>query len=52
MVLGALALGVYSVVVCQLMMRFRWSALQATALACLAWLSVALAAQRVLLGAS
>jgi Protein of unknown function (DUF3147) len=52
MVLGALALGVYSFVVCQLMMRFRWSALQATALACLAWLVVALAAQHVLLGAS
>jgi hypothetical protein len=37
MVLGAAALGLYSVISCQLMKRFHLSGLASTAVACLAW---------------
>lgn len=42
MIVGALALAVYSFAVCQLLMRPRWSALAATTSAILLWLVVAL----------
>lgn len=42
MMLGAVALCVYSIVVCQLLMRARWRALPATIGALLVWLAVAL----------
>jgi hypothetical protein len=42
MIWGAIALMVYSIVVCQLMMRLRWNALPATLLTLVVWLSVAL----------
>ena len=50
MILGAIALAAYSFVVCQLLMRFRWSALGATTAAVLAWLGIAIGLERVLLG--
>ena len=45
MVLGAIALVVYSIVVCQLLMRTGIGALQATALALVVWLLVAFGLQ-------
>jgi hypothetical protein len=42
MIWGAVALLVYSIVVCQLLMRFHWNALSATLAALIAWLFVAL----------
>ncbi len=42
MALGAMALLVYSIVVCQLLMRRRWNALPATLSALAVWLGVAL----------
>lgn len=42
MIWGAIALLVYSVVVCQLLMRFRWNALPVSFLALVAWIFVAL----------
>jgi hypothetical protein len=50
MILGSLALAVYSVAVCQLLMRARWSALVATTTALLVWLVVALESKHLLLG--
>lgn len=50
MVLGAVALGVYSVVVCQLLMRLQRSALAATLTATLAWFAVSFGFERLLLG--
>src|ERR1700756_5004760 len=41
MILGAIALAVYSILVCQLLMRLRCSALAATLVATAAWLVVA-----------
>jgi hypothetical protein len=41
MMMGAVALGVYSVVVCQLLVRVRLRALNATLLSLLVWLIVA-----------
>lgn len=42
MIWGAVALLVYSIIVCQLLMRFRWNALPATLLALVVWIAVAL----------
>jgi hypothetical protein len=42
MVWGAVALLIYSILVCQLLMRRRWNALPATIAALAAWLFVAL----------
>lgn len=42
MIWGSVALLVYSIVVCQLLMRSRWNALPATLAALIAWLAVAL----------
>jgi hypothetical protein len=39
MILGALALAAYSLLVCELVMRARWSALAATTAAMLPWLA-------------
>lgn len=50
MMLGALALAVYSLAVCQLLMRLRWSALAATTTAILLWLMIALASKHMLIG--
>jgi hypothetical protein len=50
MVLGAIALGAYAFVVCQLMMRLRWSALAATTTAMIAWFGVAFGLKLTLLG--
>jgi hypothetical protein len=50
MILGAIALAAYSFIVCQLLMRFRWSALAATAAAIIVWLGIATGLERVLLG--
>jgi hypothetical protein len=50
MILGAVALAVYSVAVCQLLMRARWSALAAATSAIVLWLAVALGSRQLLLG--
>jgi len=50
MILGAIALAAYSFVVCQLLMRPRWSALRATALAILVWLGIAIGLNHILWG--
>jgi hypothetical protein len=50
MIIGAAALAVYSFVVCQILMRLRWSALSATTAAALAWLCVAFGLKLVILG--
>jgi hypothetical protein len=50
MVLGTIALGVYSFLVCHLLMRARWSALAATSAATAGWLAVAIGLKQVLLG--
>ena len=42
MIWGALALLVYSIAVCQLLMRFHWNALPATLVALIVWLAAAL----------
>jgi hypothetical protein len=53
MIIGALALWLYSVTVCQLMQRGRFSALPATVVALLVWFAVALLGGMLLLrGAS
>jgi len=49
MILGAVALAIYSALVCQLLMRIRCSALLATLTALPAWLAVAIDLERVLL---
>jgi hypothetical protein len=41
MIWGAVALFLYSIAVCQLLMRFRWNALPATLVALVIWLAVA-----------
>jgi hypothetical protein len=51
MVLGAIALALYSIAVCQLLMRFRWSALAATSLTLVLWLAIALGGQQLFLAA-
>jgi hypothetical protein len=50
MVLGSIALAAYCFVVCQLLMRVRWSALAPTAVAAVAWFAVALELKAVWLG--
>ncbi|HET7020575.1 MAG TPA: DUF3147 family protein [Xanthobacteraceae bacterium] len=50
MILGGVALGVYSFLVCQLLMRVRCSALMATLAATPVWLVVALGLKQALLG--
>ena len=50
MILGAIALAVYSFAVCQLLKRARWSALAATTSAIVLWLAVALGSRQLLLG--
>ena len=49
---GAVALSCYSILVCQLLMRLRMSALPATLLSLVAWFIVALALHGILPGAS
>ena len=49
MIIGALALWLYSVTVCQLMQRGRFSALPATVVALLVWFAVALLGGMLLL---
>jgi hypothetical protein len=50
MFLGALALSVYCILVCQLLMRFRWSAIVAAGSALILWLVVALGLEQLLIG--
>lgn len=50
MILGAVALAVYSFFVCQLLMRVRCSALVATFATTAAWLMVAIGLKQALLG--
>ena len=50
MVLGAIALAAYGFVVCQFLVRLRWSALTSTAVAAVAWFAVALGLKAVWLG--
>jgi hypothetical protein len=50
MILGAVAFAVYSLLVCQLLMRARSSARAATAMATVVWLAVALGLERIVLG--
>ena len=50
MMIGALALAIYSVAVCQLTARFEVAALAATTIALLVWLGVALGLARLLIG--
>jgi len=50
MIIGAVALTVYSLLVCQLLMRARWSAPLATLAAVAAWLGVAIGLKQALLG--
>ncbi|MGY8682588.1 DUF3147 family protein [Bradyrhizobium sp. UFLA05-153] len=50
MMLGAIALAAYSAVVCQLLMRLNWSALQSTLAALVLWPLIALGLEQVLIG--
>jgi len=50
MILGGVALGVYTFLVCQLLMRVRCSALTATLGATAVWLMVAIGLKQALLG--
>jgi hypothetical protein len=50
MILSSLALAVYSLVVCQLLVRHRWPALAATSAAVFVWLAVALGSKQLLIG--
>jgi hypothetical protein len=50
MMIGALALCFYSIAVCELMKRCELSALAATAVSLIAWMSVALGGKWLLLG--
>jgi hypothetical protein len=45
MMLGAIALLIYSIVVCQILMRRRWNALPVTIASLLVWLAVAIGLQ-------
>jgi hypothetical protein len=49
MLLGALALALYSCAVCQVMMRARWPALAATSTALVLWLVAALGSRYMLI---
>jgi hypothetical protein len=49
-VLGAIALAAYGFVVCQLLVRLRWSALTSTAVAAVVWFAVALGLKAAWLG--
>ena len=50
MIIGSLALFLYSVVVCQLMKRFEFLALMATLMSLIAWFSAALCGKWLLIG--
>lgn len=50
MILGSIALAVYSFVVCRLLMRADWSALKATLAAFAIWLVAAAGLEQVLIG--
>lgn len=50
MILGAIALAIYAEVVCQFLMRSRWSALMSTSVATYVWLLVAVALEKSLIG--
>ena len=50
MILGSLALALYSLAVCQLLMRVRWSALTATTTSIFLWLPVALGSKHLFIG--
>jgi hypothetical protein len=50
MILGSFALALYSLAVCQLLMRARWPALAATTTAILLWLVLALGSEHLLMG--
>ena len=50
MILGAVALGVYSFVVCQLLIRARFSALTSTLCAAAAWFVTAFGLQQLMAG--
>jgi hypothetical protein len=50
MIVGAIALAAYSFVVCQFLMRLRWSALWATAVAIIVWLGIAIGLEHSLWG--
>jgi hypothetical protein len=50
MVLGTVALAAYSFVVCQLLMRARWSAVRATAAALAIWIVMAAGLKQLVLG--
>ena len=50
MVCGAMALAAYCFMVCQLLIRLRWSALASTTTAMVAWFGVAFALKFMLLG--
>jgi hypothetical protein len=50
MILGGVALAFYAIAVCQLLMRLRWSALEATTVTLFLWLAIALGSEQFLLG--
>jgi hypothetical protein len=50
MILGSLALALYSLAVCQLLMRVRWSALTATTTSIFLWLAVAFGPKHLFIG--
>jgi hypothetical protein len=50
MLLGAAALFLYCLCVCQLLMRFRWSAIEASMLTLVLWIAVALGSQQLVAG--
>lgn len=50
MAIGAIALALYSVIVCHLLMRVRLRALSATLIALVAWLAVAIGLHFLILG--
>ena len=50
MILGAVALAVYSFVVCHLLMRFRWSALSSTTITLVLWFAIALGSRQLAIG--
>ena len=48
MVIGAFALAAYSAAVCQLLSRFRWSALAATTCSLVLWTALAVGTEQIL----
>jgi hypothetical protein len=50
MILGAVALAIYCLLVCQLLMRARWSALAAAVAAAAVWFVMAVGLKQALLG--